>query len=152
MTARIVPLTDELLRWAFMEKPDDFRNEMMRERDIVPDFLAPGTMGAALIEGGRVLAAGGLVPQWTGRGTAWAVFSPRATLRQKAQALRACAMSMWAAQRYAAWRRVEMLVLADEPWAGRLANFLDMGLEGVLHAYDPWGRDYKLFARVEGDP
>lgn len=148
MTARLVPLTEELLLWAAEEEADPVTAELAKTPRWASQFVAPGTMGAALIGDGRVLAAGGLLPQWPGRACAWLMLSPRATWGQKIRALRKMRLTLDAAQRYPEWRRIEMAVRVEAPWCERFAEFTGMRFEGLLRAYDPLGRDYKLFARV----
>lgn len=148
MTARLVPLTEELLLWAAAEEADPATATLASTPNWASQFVAPGTMGAALIGEGRVLAAGGLLPQWPGRGCAWLMLSPRASWQDKLRALRVVARTLRDAQHYPTWRRIEMAVRANEPWCDRFAAFAGMRYEGFLRAYDPLGRDYKLFARV----
>jgi hypothetical protein len=44
--------------------------------------------------------------------------------------------------------RVQMLVRADQPWAGRWASFLEMNFEGRLRSYGAQGEDHFLYAKV----
>jgi hypothetical protein len=151
--ARIVPLTEELLSWAMAEEPDPLTAWLA---DRLPgwarQFTAPTSIGMALIGEGRVLAAGGLIPQWPGRAYAWLMLSPRAKWRHKTQALRQLRRTMAEMEQRPEWRRIEMFVRADAPWCDRFAEFVGMQFEGLARAWDPLGRDYKLFARVGPEP
>lgn len=148
MTGRIVPLTEELLRWAAIEAPDPATAEFTRDTNWEAQYVTPPAIGEALLDGGRVMAVGGLLPLWPGRGLAWLMLSPHAAPAHKVRAMRQIRRRLFEAQAGPAWRRVEMYVRQSEPWADRLARYLDMRLEGTMAAFDPLGRDHKLFARV----
>jgi hypothetical protein len=151
--ARFVPLTEELLLWAIAEEPDPLTKWMAdRTPGWARQFTQPTSIGIALIGDGLVLAAAGIIPQWPGRAHAWLMLSPRAKWKHKRQALRRLTKAMKAAEKHPEWRRIEMFVRADEPWCDRFAAFLGMQFEGLARAWDPLGRDYKMFARVGPEP
>lgn len=145
---RIVPLTPELLDWAILEEVDPATQRLAETPGWAAMFTAPGTWGEAMLGRGRVLAAGGLVPLWPGRGLGWLMLSPFAGQRDRHQALTRARTMMCEAQRLPAWRRIEMYVRADEPWCDRFGRLMGMTCEGTMRRFDPLGRDYLLFARV----
>lgn len=145
---RIVPLTPELFGWAVLEETDPVTQELAQQPGWAASFVGPGTIGEAMLGDGRVLAAGGLVPMWPGRGMAWLMLSPFAGRRDRAIALTRAQTQMKAAQQHAAWRRIEMYVRADAPWRDTFGDLMDMQCEGLMRGFDPFGRDYLLFARV----
>ena len=150
MTMRLVPLDRDLVLWAAEEEGDPLTLSMSNRPGWAESFCAAGTLGAALLAEGRVMAAGGLVPMWHGRALAWFMASPKARLVHKLRALRVVRGCLFQAQNFPAFRRVEMVCRADHGGhpAARLARFLDMTLEGRMTAFDPNGATYLLFARV----
>lgn len=149
MTGRLVPLTEELVLWAVQEEADPASLELARIPGWAAQFCAFGTMGAALLDNGRVMAAGGLVPQWHGRALAWLIVSPHAGARHRIRALREIRRCADQAQRFPEFRRIEMWSRAD-PAGGvnRLAEWMGMTWEGMMHAFDPAGRSYDMWSRI----
>lgn len=145
---RFVPLTRELLAGALLEERDPLAMRQAQYPFWWDQFLAEGSVGGALIGGGRVLAAAGLIPQVPGRALAWLMLSPAADRRARVTALRHVGSVMDACQGDPAFRRIEMFVRAAEPWCGSFGRILGFEREGLLRAWDELGRDYVLFARV----
>ena len=146
--SRIVPLTPELLAGAVLEERDPLTLRQAAHPAWPAQFLAPGTVSGALIGDGRVLAAGGLIPQVPGRALAWLMLSAAARRGERVLALRQVQTVL--AERHAdpAFRRIEMFVRAAEPWCGSFGQLMGFEREGLLRAWDELGRDYVLFARV----
>lgn len=145
---RFVPLTEELLAGALLEEPDGLAQEMAREAAWHTRLLPPNGIGYAMIGGGRVLAAGGVTRLWDDRWEAWLILSPHATRRERVVALRRVQLSLDTLQALPGFRRIEMYVRADRPWAERFGDLLRFRPEGLMRGFDPWGRDYRLYARV----
>ncbi len=145
---RIVPLTKELLAGALLEERDPLAMRQAQHPFWWDQFLAEGSVGGALIGGGRVLAAAGLIPQVPGRALAWLMLSPAADRRARVLALRHVRGVMDRRQADPAFRRIEMFVRAAEPWCGSFGRIMGFEREGLLRAWDELGRDYVLFARV----
>lgn len=148
MSARFVPLTEELLGWAAAESRDPAVGLFTDTPGWQHVFLTSPAIAGALLDQGRVMAAAGLIPLWPGRGLAWLMLSPMAEPAHRAAAMREARACLFQAQRDALWRRVEMYVRADAPRRARFAEFLGMRFEGLMHAFGPFGVDHALYARV----
>ncbi len=151
MSARIVrPLTMDLLLGAVAEEQDPLTRELAAATPLfLQQFLTP--ISVAMIGRGRVLGAAGLMPQWPGRAIAWMSLSAEASRRERARLLIHVRGIMDETQREdRAYQRIEMHVRAAEPWCAVFGRALRFHAEGVMRSFDPYGRDYVMFARVAG--
>lgn len=141
----MIPLTAGLLRLAG-EIDRDPRGAKFS--NISPLLIAPGLSFAA-VDGGYLLGAGGVIQNWPGRAEAWMRVTTFARPRQIVAAL--CWVRFWfdRLQRDRAFRRLELHVRADVPYANSQARALGFELPGhVQHAWGPDGNDYIEFERV----
>lgn len=144
--SRLVPLDPLLLSLA-----------VAQERDCVtaafaaaPGYVAQALSGPAfaLLDGGDLIGAGGLVPHWRGRAEGWWLTGQCARPRHLVRAVRLAREFLDASQCDPAFRRIEIFIRAGEPWASSFARALGFTCEGRLQAWDPAGRDMVLFARI----
>lgn len=145
--ARLVPLTPELLAFAVALERDPLAAEMAEGESFARRALLP-TLSFAMIRGGYVLGAGGLVPQWPGRAEAWLLVSRHARPRDIAHGTRQARVFFDKRQRQPAFRRIEAFIRADRVWNRSFADALGFVHEGRLIAWAPDGADYDLYARV----
>jgi hypothetical protein len=143
---KITPLTRALLNLAVRECRDPLLAEMS-SGEYFP-MRALNAWAYALIGRGRVLAAAGLIPMWSGRAEAWLIVGREASPRDLVPALRQAGIMMDHRQRLPFFRRIEAYVRCEEAYAPAFIAALGMEIEGVMRAWDPLGRDYYLCARV----
>lgn len=97
----------------------------------------------SFIEGDQVLGCAGVVPIWTGRAEAWAMFAPNLTRQfihihgATVRFFESCGI-----------RRIEAHVDAGFGKAKKWVELLGFEYEGLLRAYTPDGRDCLRYARV----
>lgn len=144
--SRLVKL-DQLLLAIAVEQERDAVTAEYACRDA---FAAQALSGPsfALIDGGELVGAGGLVPHWPGRAEGWWLTSKWARPRQLVRAVHLAREFLDRCQRDPAFRRIEMFVRAEAHWAFSFVEALGFHLEGVLKAWDPIGRDMLLCARI----
>lgn len=94
------------------------------------------------------VAAFGAVPHWPGRAEGWMVFARTATRQARVLTARAAADRMDWLQTDPFWRRIEMYVHADQPWAVPFGRALGMHIEARVEAWAPDGADFFLMARI----
>lgn len=95
-------------------------------------------------EHGRLLAVGGVIPRWTGRGEGWAVFAPR--VREYLPEITQVAKAILGAVEI---NRVEVAVACDFVKGHEWAKKLGFKLEAEkLEAYDSLGNDCAIYARI----
>lgn len=144
--SRLVKLDKLLLALAVGQERDPVTAEFAcRDAFAVQALSGPAY---ALIDGGELVGAGGLVPHWPGRAEGWWLTGKCARPRQLVKAVHLAREFLNARQRDPAFRRIEMFVRGEERWALTFAEALGFSLEGVLKAWDPMGRDMLLCARV----
>lgn len=103
----------------------------------------------AMQSGSEVLAAGGVVEIWPGRGFAWALVG-RAVLGDMAAGRRLVRESRRALEAVP-FRRIEAAVRADWVKARKFAEAVGFELEcESMRAFDPLGRTCALYAHVRG--
>ena len=144
---RFVPLTPELLAWAWLDHPDPAMARAATPQ-VMEALTRPPAWGEALLDQGRVMVAAGLVPHWPGRAEAWATVSRFAGRRHQVMAWRRCLAAIETAQRNPDFRRIEMNVQHSAPWRRRFADLLGFDLEGRMRKWHPSGQDFCLYARV----
>jgi hypothetical protein len=145
---RLIPLDHLLLKQLLLLERDPLTAEMASGGAFALRAVAFNGLSFALVEGGELIAGGGLVQIWPGRAEAWQLTSRHARPRQLAAAAAAARDTMDKRQRDPAFRRIEAYVRACEPWAVSFIRALGFVREGVLKAWDPAGRDVWLCARV----
>lgn len=139
---RLVPLDRDLLREAHrLERDDTIRKISNIER--VP--LAPG---AAALDGGELVACGGLAPSWDGRAEAWALISKHARLRQIVQATRLARGWLDRLQRDAKFARLDIYIRADVRWRKSFARALGLEETALLKQWGPQAMDFVMYERI----
>lgn len=109
----------------------------------------PEAVGYALLEGGYVLAAGGLFRHWPGLADAWLLVTRFARPRHLVSATRICRIALDRVAGDPAWRRIDMRVRADARWSHSFARALGFTRPPLLlEAWGPEGADYLLFTRL----
>lgn len=144
--SRLVPLDPVLLGIAVAQE----RDSVTAAFAAAPGYAAQALSGPAfaLLDGGAVIGAGGLVPHWRGRAEGWWLTGQCARPRHLVHAARLARAFLDDRQRDPAFRRIEIFIRAGEPWASSFARALGFTCEGRLQAWDPAGRDMCIFARV----
>jgi hypothetical protein len=102
------------------------------------------------VRGGNLIAAGGIVPHWPGRGEAWALVSSTAEPRDLAPAIRLARAWLDQRQRNPMFNRLEAYVRNGAPWRASFMRGLGFEPEGLLTAWGPDGSDFAIYARVVG--
>jgi hypothetical protein len=130
--------------------------EIFRMMPLPADLTGPGTLmgtpGAveaaarsgyalALLDGGRIVAAGGLLPIWAGRGLCWFMPSIWMELRHYARVLHRCRRELVRLQAEG-FRRIDCTVGTTKAPAIRWAERLGFKCEGTLLRYGPSGEDH----------
>lgn len=141
---RLVKLDALLLKSAIAAERDPVVAEFA-SRDAFAAAVFAGPAYAA-IDGGVLVAAGGLILHWQGRAEAWSLISRYARPRQLVKAIRMTRIVLDVVQGDAAFKRIEMFARCD--CALSFAAALGFAQEGRLKAWDPIGRDMALFARI----
>lgn len=145
---RMVPLTPELLQAIAAAEIDGLTSEMAGHPSFTMNALQDG-LSFAMLDGGYLIAAGGLFPLWSQRWMGWGLVTSFARPRHLAFATRWARAWLDRKQRNPVFRRVEFTMLADQPWRESFAQALGVteGL-GPVACYDPKGRSHWLYARV----
>ena len=134
-----VPLTPEL--YAFLPNVDP---TVAR----VPSPLL-FTHGWAMLEGGYVLGAGGIIPIWPGRGLGWMLFAPDTRRRPIALAARFARGFIAHLLEAGIFDRIEATALAAKTMNCRYLARLGLDEPPVrLRRYGPDGADHVLYARI----
>lgn len=143
---RLVRLHPELID--LLPVTDIWRGPNTLHDDPALRLLACGGHALALLDGGRVMAAGGVLRNWPGRGTAWLIPGAWMERRHWGFVLGACRDGLAALIAAGTYRRIEIAV--DPRWPERTAwaRRLGFDLEGRMRAYLPDGGDNLLMARV----
>lgn len=108
--------------------------------DLSGDWVSDGVAWTA-VDGGSIVACGGLLSQWEGRHVAWLLIGCGGHLHAIVKAARRVLCSCAA-------RRIEATVSAQFTQARKLVEMLGFDFEGTLKAYGPGGEDFHMFARV----
>lgn len=117
---------------------------MLSELDVNAFNEAP-YCHAIVDDNGDVLACGGVIQYWPGRGESWAIFNPRT----KANALKVVRL-MRDHLDTLPFRRIEATVICGFARGRRFAELLGFELEKeCVRKYLPDGSDCDLFARVK---
>lgn len=107
------------------------------------DLLATSTHAWAVEHHGHVVALGGLVEQWEGRATAWALLAADAPMLGLTRIARRTLADV-------GFRRVDCWVEVDFEQGHRWAELLGFRLEGIARAYLADGSDAAIYAVVRG--
>lgn len=145
---RLVPLDSFLLQQLIQMERDALTAEMCTGQSFALRAVAFNGLAFALLDGGDLIAGGGLVQMWPGRAEAWQLTSRFARPRQLLAAVHIGRRVMDDRQRDPAFRRIEAYVRACEPWAQSFSKGLGFVREGILRRWDPAGRDVWICARV----
>ncbi len=100
----------------------------------------------SLLRGGRVLACGGAVRFWPGVGELWLWLGGQAQENPVALA-RWARKAMRLLRRREGFVRLQAHVRADDPAAGRFAEFLGLECEGACPGYGPDQATHHLYGR-----
>lgn len=100
--------------------------------------------------GSCVLACSGIVRQWHGRWSAWAIYGNVAIANIRVMSLIARASKAFLDSQLSLndVRRVECSVLSDFDRGHLFARRLGFTMDCVARRYDPLGRDHTLYSRV----
>lgn len=148
MSPRLVPMDKFLLDQLVANERDPLVSEICSGPNFAALALQRPNLSFAMLDGGELVAGGGLVPLWHGRAEAWQLTSRRARPRQLAAAAKFARQVMDARQRDPAFRRIEAFVRADAGWALSFLRALGFVREGLLRAWDPAGRDMWICSRI----
>ena len=99
-------------------------------------------VGVTLMDGDRVIAAGGLLPIWSGRVLAWALISEGANMVAVSRAAREFLAG------FPELQRIEATVDLTFPEAIRWIELLGFQREGIMRKCGPNGEDFAMYARV----
>lgn len=111
--------------------------------------LAVAGHGWAMLAGGLVVAAGGLVPQWPGRAVAWMLFGEAVRPRHRVAAFHFARAWMDAVQSEAKeLRRIDCTVPLDFAAGHRYARRLGFKEEALFVAYAPDGAAHVQYVRL----
>lgn len=134
----------DLERLALQEAQQDLREWLSAPGR--GEELATGGPAWTGIIAGRVVGCAGIRPIWPGRATAWALIGRippaewvRVTAKVRAELRDAHA---------AGHRRIEATVSVGFEAGCRWVGALGFQFEGIARAYDPYGNDHYLYARV----
>ena len=94
----------------------------------------------------------GIEPRWPGRGAAWAFFSDHADLRDHLWIARTIKNRLSVLRCSLGLRRLEATTIAGWEPGERWLQRLGFQAEGVLRAYDPLGRDHRMYALCQNWP
>lgn len=143
-SCRYVPLTEDLLRivtacQSIPTAPTEAQMASVLARD----------HSFAIIDGGELVCALGVVLIHPGRAHGWLLKTPLARPRQMAYSVRRARehFDRWQAED-PDYRRIEMTIKVGEPWRESFAWRLGMTCEGLMRCYDAQGCDHWLYARV----
>lgn len=145
--ARFVQLTPELLDLIELRKEDHEIARQLESPSLVVVVTAPGR-SIALLEGDRVIGAGGVLPQWEGRALAWLLagrYATRAHFALAARFARTWLDQLQADRRFA---RVDASTPAASLGHCHFLERLGFEREGVMRRYGLDGADHALYARV----
>lgn len=148
MNARIVPLTPQLLSTLVETERDPLISEFARAPEFAARVLARVGLSFAMLDGGYVVAGGGIIPHWHGRAEGWWLVSTFARPRHLTAAARVTCDFLDRRQRSPAFRRIEACVRAGERWSDSFIAALGFTEKSLMRAWDQAGRDYWLCARV----
>lgn len=148
MTMRIVRLTPELL---------DLVIAHQRDPEMAPFIDTPHYRGRvlsqsyayALIDGGYVVGAGGIVAHWHGRAEGWWLMSVFARPRHLAFFTRFTGEIALLAQQDPAFARLEMMVRASSTWRESFVRAIGFKWESTLRGWGPDGGDWVMYARFD---
>lgn len=147
MSARLVPLGPEHLAFLAPRPGDEWIARQFDNPALVKAVTAPGA-SFAMIDGGYVLGAGGVLPQWQGRALAWLLAGRFARPRHLALAARVAIPWLERLQADPRFARIEASTRCDRIAHCRFLEHLGFGLEGIMRRYGPDGSDHALYARV----
>jgi hypothetical protein len=143
---RVVKLTPELYRLAVAAE---------RDRAVAEYAGGPGqeearcnAFSGALVGCGVVLAAGGVVTLWDGRGEAWLLVGCDCTRRALVPALRLARTHIAVWLTIGVFRRIEFVVRWQAPWRDSFTRALGFEFEARMRRFGPDGADYGLYART----
>lgn len=139
---------DDLKRIRVQPEQSAERSGLAMMDDADMDALCRSGRSWAMVDGcGHVVACAGVIPMWDGRAHAWALVGER----PKRSHLLALTRTMLNHLRMlnAEYRRIDICV--DTHWrnAHRWAKMLGFEREGTMKAYNPDGRDFDSYARID---
>lgn len=150
MTARFVSLTPELLFVALTLAADPHSRRIPQ---VLPRYadsvLAPGAIAYATIDGGYLLAAGGVIPLWPGLYEGWAIVTSLANRRHLVDLTRQTRVFFDTLMESGQARRLQLYIAAAAPWRESFAAGLGLTeAHGPLEAWGIDGEPYYLHART----
>jgi hypothetical protein len=143
---RIVNLDRELLQMAVHLAADRAFIERCRSADF--ERLVLGHPGYAVIRGGELVGAGGVVMHWPGLAEGWLLPSIFATRRDLVRATRGMRQWFDRLQQEPVYRRLEIRISAAAAWRSCWAKAIGFDAGQLLEAWGPDGSDHFLHARI----
>lgn len=123
------------------------RAEQMIQREHFNTIERVGLAWSAY-RGMFLYCAAGLIPQWPGRATVWALMAVGTDRFDMLFLTRQMRRFLNHVQQPGGYRRIEMTVDADFDAGHRWAETLGFSREGLMKCYDPAARDHVLYARI----
>lgn len=99
-------------------------------------------VGVTLMDGDKVVAAGGLIPIWSGRVLAWALIGAGANMHAVTRA------AVDFLRRFRELTRIEATIDLTFPEAIRWIELLGFQREGIMRKCGPNGEDFAMYSRV----
>lgn len=100
-------------------------------------------------KGERLLACGGIIPQWTGRAALWLMLAEATKGYDMLWIFRTCRTYLDEIQTSHAYNRLEATVDVGFKQGHRFARLLGFKAEGLLRKYAPDGHDHIMYARIK---
>lgn len=148
--ARLIPLDRPLLRMAIAVAADRSFIDHCDTQEFQERAL--GNASYALLVGGRLLGAGGVVVHWHGLAEGWLLPSSLCSRRDLVLATRAMRTWFDRLQAHPVFRRLEVRISAAASWRACWAKAIGFDAGQLLEAWGPDGSDHYLHARiVRGD-
>lgn len=138
----IVPMKPEHMLNLQLQPAQRVFSEIARDPGYVQSLIDSGH-AYSLVDGDEVFACAGILPQWPGRSTCWALLGEVAG-RRMVELHRAVLRSF---EMHPA-RRIETTVFTGFEEGHRWARMLGFEREGRMRAYAPGGEDCDLYARI----
>lgn len=140
----MIPLDTTLLRLIPVHDESATTITMLRDPHIAATACVHGW---AMLDGGYVVGAGGLIPMWPGRAIAWILPSRDARPRHFVQLFRWA--KGWLDEMQTQYRRIEASAVAGFGPGCRFLEHLGFRREGFMNEFAPDGADHILYARIK---
>ena len=143
---RFVPMVPEL--FDLIPLSDEFRAAHLGHEPTAQAAACTAPNRAqAMLDGGRVMGAAGVMEVWPGRGYAWLLPGLWMERRHFVLAVAECRRAMLALETAGMWR-IECTVLSGQAARARFVERMGFVLEGTMRCFGPDGADHDLWARL----